>query len=99
MEEERNNSIKFLDIRVDNKEVMMQTSWHLKETNTGVYIPRRAYCPLSCKKSAIRSLIYRAYKISNYLLYEVSYKKIESMFIDNGYHPAFIRKIRQDVVR
>ena len=39
-------------------ELTIYTNWHLKETNTCVYIPRSAYCPLSYKKAAIRSLIY-----------------------------------------
>ena len=98
IEEELDNSLCFLDTNVQRVGKNFEVKWHLKTTNTGVYIPRSANCPLVYKTAAIRGLIYRAYKISStYNLFEESFIKIKSIFIKNGYHPVFVDKIRLTV--
>ena len=58
-----------------------------------------SYSPSTYKKSAIRSLIYRACRIcSNKELFENSYLEIKSMFISNGYHPSYIEKIKNQIL-
>ena len=54
MEEENCKSLCLFDVKVERKERSFITSWHLKETNTGVYIPLNAYSPLSYKKQQLK---------------------------------------------
>jgi len=98
IEEESNDSLCFLDTNVFRKNGEYEIEWHLKDTNTGVYIPRNAHCPLKYKKAAIKGLIFRAYRISSsYTLFEKSFEIIKRIFIRNGYHTKFIDKVRTDV--
>jgi len=89
------NKITFLDIDVSYINNKIETCWHMKKTNTGVYLPKTAYSPLHYRMAAIRSLVYRAYKLcSTRKNFDLSYNKIRSIFINNGYHFKFIDKIK-----
>ena len=65
-------------------------------TNTGIYLPKIAYSPMKYKTAAIRALISRAYKLSSSNEnFTESYKMIQLVFINNGFHYKFIDKIKR----
>ena len=98
-ENETNNSIIFLDVCVTKSDNQIHTKWNLKTTNTGTYIHKTAHSPTSHKTGAMRSLIYRAYRIcSSQILFDECFETIEAMFINNGFHPVFINKIKKKVI-
>ena len=70
----------------------------MKKTNTGVYLNKNANSPMIYKTAAIRSLIYRAWKISSSsTIFEETYKTIRNIFIANGFHYKFIDKIKNKI--
>ena len=71
----------------------------MKRTNTGTYLHKQAYSPQNYKTSAIRALIYRAFRIcSSNDRFETAYKKIRNTFINNGYHYKVIDKIKHNII-
>ena len=87
IEEEKADSLVFLDICVERFQNKMLTKWHIKGTNTGTYLNKQAFSPKSHKSAAIRSLINRAYKLcSKYEDFEKCFKLIRCIFINNGYN-------------
>jgi len=81
-EEEQNGSLNFLDLTITRNNNILETEWHIKSTNTGTYLHKSAFSPQTYKKAAIRSLIYRAYKLSsNKEKFEKAYEIIENIFI------------------
>jgi len=94
------NKLTFLDLDIQYKNDVIYTKWHVKKTNTGIYLPKSASSPTQYKTAAIRALIYRAYKLSSSLeFFEESYKTIQHIFIGNGYHHKYIDKIRHQVLQ
>ena len=99
MEEENNNVIEFLDMQLIKSDNKILIKWLMKKTNTGTYLHKTAYSPMSHKLAAMRSLIFRAYKLSSNIEYfEEAYKIIESIFINNGYHYRQIEKQKYKVI-
>ena len=71
------------------------TKWHLKSTNTGLYIPAMSCCPNKYKKAAMNSLFDRSRKLcSRTEDIDSSHETIKNMFCNNGYHPKYIDNIR-----
>ena len=95
MEEETDNQLKFLDIQVLKEDNKIKTIWHVKETNTGTYLHKTSFSPMKYKLSAIRALIFRAYKIcSNENYFNECFKVIRNIFITNGFHHKLVDKIK-----
>ena len=98
MEAEVENTLKFLDVTVHRFDEKLQTSWSVKDTNTGVYIPKCAFAPQKYKRAAIRSLIFRAKNLSSSSnFYDSAFCQIRKTFMENGYHADYINKIRAEV--
>lgn len=99
VETEQDDSLVFLDAMVTkSKDGTFDTAWHLKDTNTGVYIPNSAYSPRRYRLAAVRSLFSRALKIdSNDKNYEKSVGIITDLFLKNGFSDREISQVRQDV--
>ena len=99
-EHEKDGKLTFLDVEIIKQGTEILTKWHLKATNTGTYVPKQSYSPKSHKTAAIKSLIYRAYRIcSSEDLFKECYSIIESIFINNGYHYDFIEKIKNKTIK
>ena len=62
-ENECNNKLTFLDVEIKKESGCLQTCWNIKTTNTGLYTPKISCSPQHYKVAALRSLIFRAYKI------------------------------------
>ena len=94
-----NNYLNFLDVTIEVINDKITTKWHIKRTNTGVYLCKTAYSPIQYKTAAIRALIYRAFRLSTSVEgFNESYDIIQSIFISNGYHFKFIQKIKDQVL-
>ena len=99
IEHPQNDQLVFLDTSIQLINGKVSTSWHIKKTNTGVYLPKIASSPTHYKTAAIRALIYRAYRLSSSIEnFHKSYKVITSIFINNGFHFKFIEKIKNIVL-
>ena len=99
IEHQENNSLVFLDSQITHESNKFDISWHLKSTNTGVYINRHSYSPNNYKHAAIRSLLYRAIRIfSNKTNFEDTYRKVKLIFINNGYNYRVIEKIKEKLI-
>ena len=96
----KEDPITFLDVNKLKSQGKIEINWHLKSTNTGTYLHENSCSPTNHKVSAMRSLINRAYRIcSTNELFEKSFKLIDNIFINNGYHFSFINKIKNKVIQ
>ena len=97
-EKQSESSLDFLDTSIKNNDNVLEISWKLKETNTGLYIPDKAHAPKSYKLAAMKSLFNRAKRISsNDLLYEEAASKLTTLFEQNGYNKNLINTVRNEV--
>ena len=97
-EEEKNNSLAFLDIFITRRMTKMNTWFsttiHRKDTFTGLILKYSSFVPFSYKRSAISSMIYRATKIcSTYPLMHTELDTIKEIALGNGYPLPFIEKL------
>lgn len=98
VEEEKNDSLIFLDTVITKAGDVFDLSWYLKETNTGVYTPNAAYSPKRYRISAMRSLFSRALKINSSVSnYNKSVETITNIFRKNGFSDRDISRVRVEV--
>ena len=68
---EENNSISFLDIKINRDNNRFLSSVYRKPTFSGVFTNFDSYIPLSYKSGLISSLLYRAFKLcSNFDIFQ-----------------------------
>ena len=85
-EVETNNKLAFLDVNVHKEENIFQTSVYRKKTFTGLGISYFSFDVLKFKSNAIRTLLFRAFKISsNYKLFHNEIEFLKSFFKNNGF--------------
>jgi len=100
IEHSKENKITFLDMNIEYKNTTFNTSYHIKATNTGIYMSKKANSPQQYKEAAIRSLIYRAYRLSSSVEnFYNTYKIIKLIFVNNGYHHNHIDKIKERTIK
>ena len=86
IEEEKDQALTFLDVNVSRKGGVFTTSWNVKSTNTGLYVPYFAFCSQSYKNSIPRALFRRAFEIcSSYSGVTDAFSKIFDMLRNNGF--------------
>ena len=108
-EEEKNNSLSFLDIQITrlninnitNNSKLFATTVHRKSTYAGLITKWHSFVPHSYKISTISNMVYRAIKIcSTYKLMHDEFTFIENICIENGYPKNFIKsQIRKTLGR
>lgn len=94
VEKELNRKLNFLDVTIHRSEDnRLQTSWFVKPTNTGLYIPYHSYCDPRYQKSVARCLFYRAHRISssNEAVVE-AFDRIFNMLEENGYPTSLLQR-------
>ena len=90
---EENNSISFLDIKINRDNNRFLTSVYRKPTFSGVFTNFDSYIPLSYKSGLISSLLYRAFKLcSNFEIFHQEIIFLKDIFKRNGYPSNFIDK-------
>jgi len=94
MEEEINNNISFLDVKVIRNEQTIEFGIHRKSTQTDSVIPRESNHPMTYKMAAFRSMVHR---LLTYNLTPQEYEKergiIKQIAYNNGYEPQIIDNI------
>ena len=90
---EENNSIFFLDIKINRGNNRFLISVYRKPTFSGVFTNFDSYIPLSYKSGLISSLLYRAFKLcSNFEIFHQEIIFLKDTFKRNGYPSNFIDK-------
>ena len=89
-ETENNNSISFLDVKVERSNDGFVTSVYRKPTFSGQGTSYFSFCSFLFKVNAIKTLIHRAFKISsNYFKMNEEFDFLLRYFRNNGY-PSFL---------
>ena len=95
-EEEKNNSIAFLDILItrtssNSSKNFVSTTIYRKTTYTGLLTKWQSFIPRSYKVSVISAVVYRAIKIcSSFKLMHDEFEFIKNISMKNGYPKNFI---------
>ena len=90
---EENNSISFLDIKINRDNTRFLTSVYCKPTFSGVFTNFDSYIPLSYRCGLISSLLYRAFKLcSNFEILHQEIIFLKDIYKRNGYPSNFIDK-------
>ena len=95
---EINNKISFLDVLLIRKNDTLETTIYRKSTNNGVYLHWNSFAPKNWKRSTLRSILARAYKIcSTKELLDEELKCIEREFIEiNGYPKWIVNQLKEE---
>ena len=90
---EENNSISFLDIKINRDNNRFLTSVYRKPTFSGVFTNFDSYIPLSYKSGLISSLLIRSFKLcSNFEIFHREIIFVKDIFKMNGCTSHFIDK-------
>ena len=88
---EENNSISFLDIKINRGNNRFLTSVYHKPTFSGVFTNFDSFIPLSYKSRLISSLLFRAFKLcSNFEIFHQEIMLLKDIFKRNGYSSNLI---------
>ena len=86
-----NNSISFLDIKVNRDSNRFLTSVYRKPAFSGAFTNFDSYIPLSYKSGLILSLLHRAFKLcSNFEIFHHEIIHLKDIFKRNAYPSNFI---------
>ena len=92
-EEEQNDSMSFLDIKITRELGKLTTSVYRKKTFSGVYLNYGSYLPVDYKKGLITTLLYRTYTIcSDYVKLHEEISKLKIIWQKNNFPLFFIDK-------
>lgn len=92
-EEEENNTLSFLDIKITREEGRFTTSIYRKKTFSGVYLNYTSFIPLEYKKGLISTLLFRTYTIcSNYVKLHEEIQRLKLIWQKNKFPLYFIDK-------
>lgn len=93
LEEENNNGILFLDLKITREKETLQTEWNTKKTWSGRYMNYKSELPSSFKKNVVTNLINRAVKLTTPKYRPKKIKLIKETLKKNGYPPEFTNPI------
>ena len=92
-EEEDNNTLAFLDIKITRKEGRFTTSIYRKKTFSGVYLNYTSFLPFDYKKGLIYTLLFRTYTIcSDYVELHKEIDRLKLIWQRNKFPLFFIDK-------
>ena len=95
-EEENENKISFLDVRITREENILSTTLHRKKIFSGVYLNFNSHLPVDYKKGLIETLLFRAYHIcSDYEKLHQEILFLKSVLQKNSFPLFFIDKCVQ----
>ena len=91
VEEEENNSLSFLDIKITRSGGQLTTSIHRKKTFSGVYVNYNSFLPRDYKRGLISTLLHRAYTIcSDYNKLHQEIGRLKTIWQKNSFPLSFI---------
>ncbi|XP_020906008.1 uncharacterized protein LOC110244161 [Exaiptasia diaphana] len=92
-EEQTNNTLPFLDIRIDNSREQNVTSIFRKPTFMGLFNNFTSFSPIAYKRGLIRTLIDRVYKINNtWIRFNEDLKNLKHILQRNLFPSSLIDK-------
>ena len=90
-ESELNNSMSFLDVRIEREGSSFVTSVYRKPTFSGVYSHFDSFIPISYKFVLVSTLIFRCFSIcSDMSKFHLEVENLKFIFRKNGYASSFI---------
>ena len=96
VEEEENDSISFLDIKITRNDGKLTTSIYRKKTFSGVYVNYNSFLPRDYKRGLISTLLHRAYTIcSDYNKLHQEISRLKSIWQKNSFPLSFIDRCIQ----
>ena len=91
LEEEENDSLSFLDIKITRENGKLTTSVFRKKTFSGVYVNFNSFLPRDYKRGLILTLLFRAYTIcSNYNKFLEEIETLKTIWQKNSFSLSFI---------
>ena len=92
-EEEQNDTLAFLDIKITRSPEGFTTSVYRKKTFSGVYLNFGSFLPVEYKKGLIATLLHRTHVIcSDYARFHEEVSKLKVIWQKNGFPLFFIDK-------
>ena len=92
-EEEKENSLPFLDVNVYRDAEKFSSTVHRKDTFSGVYTNFNSFMPEAYKLGLVSTLLHRAFCISSsYVSLHEEVEKLKLIFSKNGYPQKFTDK-------
>ena len=86
IEQENNNSLSFLDIKIEKISNSFQTSIYRKSTFTGLGLNFHSFTPFIYKLNSIKTLIYRTFHLSStHFNFHSDIEFLKNFFLANGY--------------
>ena len=99
MEEESNDEISFLDVRVIRDGIYFLTTVYRKPTFTGLYTQWQSFSAKRQKLALICSLTTRAKRICSPSLLSQELDKLRNIFISNGYPLSIVDRYMQLILK
>ena len=94
VEEEKDNKLSFLDVKVTREDNKFITSTYRKSTFSGVYLNFKSFVPTEYKHGLIFTLLFRTYTLcSNYTLLHTEIENLKTIWQKNSYPLFFIDKV------
>ena len=91
VEEEVDNSLPFLDIKITREGGKLTTSIYRKKTFSGVYVNYNSFLPRDYKRGLISTLLHRAYTIcSDYNKLHQEISRLKTIWQKNSYPLSFV---------
>lgn len=98
-EQASNNQFQFLDIKFQYVDGKLETGIFTKSTDTGLYFDYSSFVPDLYKKSVVKTLVYRAYKLcSNWKLFDKEICRITQNLVNNNFPQHIIDNIINNTV-
>lgn len=93
IEEEINNEITFLDMKITRKNNKLTTEWTTKKTWSGRYLNYHSHTPIAFKKNVIQNLTDRAIKLTCVENRETTLKNVQEIMERNGYPRKLVNNV------
>ena len=91
---QKEGSLPFLDMMLNNDRGKLSSGWHRKPTDTGLTLNFHALAPLKYKKSVVTSFVHRIYRAcSSWENFDKGLNDAIEILKDNQYPPAFFMPI------
>ncbi|XP_045482183.1 uncharacterized protein LOC123686213 [Harmonia axyridis] len=92
-EEEVDNSIPFLDIRVIRMEEVLRTDWYNKPSSSGRYLHYRSCHPQNMKLNLVTQMKTRVLRLTHPTFHSQCIVKLKKLFVMNGYPIKLLNKL------
>jgi hypothetical protein len=94
LEEETDQSLAFLDMKIKRSGNTLSSTWYQKKTDTGLTMNYHSFAPAKYKKSVVSGLIHRIFRAcSTWENFHHSVERAKTMLSNNQYPPSFFDPI------